>query len=166
MRDARGGGLAGDQLGDRDAAADVDMALRAGGERVLEDRAPAGERDEPLVTRPRRAVHNEGWQQRHRVERRGAGAPHRLDHVGQVAVQDLAPARMQVVRLSELRDAAAVPVPPGVSRRAGHGVTVALQDRDFAAVFGEHQRGRQADETAPYHDNPWHEIPPASRIAQ
>jgi hypothetical protein len=50
MRHALGGGLAGDQFGDRDAAADVDVALRAGGERVLQDRAPPGEGDEILVT--------------------------------------------------------------------------------------------------------------------
>jgi hypothetical protein len=166
VRHALRGGNAGEQFGDRDAAADVQVALRGAGDRVLDHRPPGGRGDEPLVTRLWRPVLDERGQHGHQVEPCRIRVPQRLRHVGQHGAQHVAPARLQEMRLPELRDTAAVPVLPGVPRRAGHRLVVPLQDGDLAAVPGQHHPGCHSDEAATDYDDLRHQIPPICRNAQ
>jgi hypothetical protein len=102
---------AGHQFGDRHPAANVQV-LGGGRDRVLDHRAAAGDRHEPLVSLPRRAVFDERGHEREHVESGGARAQERLGHLRQGRVEDLAPGRLQVVGLAELRDTMPVPLLP------------------------------------------------------
>ena len=115
---------------DGHAAPELDARLVGGGaaDRLLERAAAAGPGHEALVAGARRAV---GDRRRHRVQRveaQRAGVRERLADVGQLGVEHLAPERLQVVRLAELRDAVAAPALPGGLGVGGERIRVALED--------------------------------------
>jgi hypothetical protein len=92
VRDPIGRRWAGHQPGDRDATNHPHQLLGGAGDGVLERGAAAGDRDEALITRARRAIGDGGGHERAQVERDTAGAQQRLLHLRQVAVEDLAAA--------------------------------------------------------------------------
>ena len=165
IRHALGRGLAGHQLGDRQPPANVQLPGGGAGDRVLDHRAAAGDRDEPLVSLAWRPVFDERRHEREHVERGGARAAERLRHLWQGRVQDLAPGRVQVVGLAELGDAVPVPRLPRLVRRAGHAATIPFQDGDLVPLFREHHRHRKPDDPAAcYHDPRHSEHPRGSRL--
>ena len=101
----------GHQSGDGHPAANVQV-LGGGRDRVLDHRAAAGDRDEPLVSFPRRAVFDERGHEREHIESGSARTEQRLGHLRQGRVEDLAPGRVQVVGLAELCDTTPVPLLP------------------------------------------------------
>ena len=142
------------QRGDRDAALDVDARLLLGGarEHLLERGPPRGRGHQPLVARPRLAVGDRGGQARHQVEPQRPGALERVEHVGQLRGQHLAAARLDEVRLAELRHAGAGPFLPRARGVLGHGRGVALEHGDAMPVAGQHHRGGQAAWPGAEHD--------------
>jgi hypothetical protein len=80
-------------------------------------------------------IGNRRRQQREHIERETSGCEQRCLHLGEVGIEDVSHCRMQVVRLPELRDPAAIPRVPGVFRRAGHGRAVAFEHHHLVAVL-------------------------------
>ena len=147
---------------DGDAAADLDagLRLRRAGEDPLDDGAARGDRREALVARAGRAVGDRRGHPAERVELQGPRGGQRRADVGEALLEDLPAARLDVVRLAELRDAAALPRRQGLVERVRNGRRVALEDGHVMAVPLEEQRPAQADHATTDHHDAGHGSPP------
>ena len=108
---------------------------------------------EPVVARARHGVGDRRRHPARRVDRDGAGADQRVEHVRQLIGQHVAPAGVQVVGEAELGDAGALPPLPRLAGRGGHGGGIALEHRHVVPVARQHHRaGEAAHPAAEDHD--------------
>ena len=142
------------QRGHGHAAADLDARLLVGGarEHVLERGPPRGGGDEPLVARSHGAVGDRLRQAGHQVEPQAAGVLERGQHIGQLGGEHGAPARVDEVRLAELRDAGAGPPVPREHGGLGHGRGITLQDGHAMTVARQHHCRGEAARSGAEHD--------------
>jgi len=97
------------------------LATDAGDENRARPWAVAGHRNESFIARAGRAICYGGRHDRAVIECHTAGAQQRLFQIRQMAVEDMTCGRMQVVRLPELRDPAALPCVPRFFGELGTG---------------------------------------------
>jgi hypothetical protein len=138
------------------------QAVDAGGDpahRGLDHRAAAGQDVEPLVAGAGAAGDGLGGVGHH-VAAEAAGRIQGDRHLGQLGLDDLAPAGQERVEEAELGDAAPLPARPGPVGRGRRRVRVPLEDPHPVPVAREQEAGGEPAHPAADHDHVRHVVPP------
>ena len=156
----------GEEATDRDAAPHVDAGRRGRDtrDRSFDDRPSTGDRLEALVA-VTNAARELGRHLEDRVVPQRAVGVDGVDHVGKLALEDVAEAREEVVEHAELVDAAPLPARPRLVDRGGRRFRVALEHGDRVAVLREQHRGGLARHPTSDNENVRHDVAPFPRFA-
>src|SRR5262249_29986618 len=124
-----------------------------------EDRPAGSGADETLVVGARLETGEGRRRRREAIVANGAGGDESIADVRQLCVENTTRARLQIMRLAKLRDAAARPVLPRLGRRTGDGSRVALEHRDVVPVAREQHAGGETAHPGAEYDDPSHARP-------
>jgi hypothetical protein len=133
---------------DGDTTTDREKVFSDACDRILDRGAATRDGCESLIALSPSAIGDGRRHRLKRVERDAASMDQRLFHLRQMGIEELDRWGVQVVRLAELSDASSFPPPPGVLRRGGKRLAVALEYRDVMASPSQDHRRREPDDTA------------------